>query len=230
MAIAVRNFYEVSNWYATGTSNDVTGCAWESGDVVVVAQYVSDDNSVSLVAPTNANLTFTLRNSQTSSGTSNAQVRIYTATAGSAQTSQTITSGRSGLTNANGACVWVLSGADAYVGGWANGNESTTTYNPGSGSAILYMCADWNAAGGALTATTNSGTRTEREDSVNGSWGSMFVHDWIGVSSGSSSWGITSYTGLKVAQVGIEISEAAAASTSNVPQRTQRRISHILVR
>lgn len=210
MAITVAGYYEVSNWYATGTSNNVTGVSWSSGDVIVVAQYVSDDNSTDITAPTNANLTFTLRQAVDSSGTSNAQVDVYTATAGSPQSSQTITSGRSGLTNANGAAVWVLSGADAYRGGFANGTESATSYTPLADSVVCYIMADWNAAGSTRTGTTGSGTRTEREDSIDGSWGGVWVGEWLGTTNTSQTYGLSSYTGMKVAQVAVEITAAAA--------------------
>jgi hypothetical protein len=208
--VAVRNYYEVSNWFATGTSNNVTGVAWTDGDLIVTAQWVSDQQeSSAIVAPTNANLTFTLRQNSPNTG-SEADVQIHTAPATSTETAQTITSGRTGATNANGCAVWVLQSANAYVGGFANNNESATTYNPGSGSAMLGIVADWSAAISPATGTTGSGTLTERQDSTDASWGDVWVAEWIGVDAGSDSWGITSYSGGQVAQAFIEISSAVS--------------------
>lgn len=206
MAIGIT-YYEVSDWMATGTTNNVTGVAWNDGDLICTAQWVSDQGSgTAISAPTNANLTFTQRQNTTETGAA-VDVQIHTAPATSTETAQTITSGRTGTTNANGCGVWVLSNHGGYVGGFASNAESAQSYNPGAGSIMLGMIGDWSDAISPTTGLTASGTLTEREDTSNASWGAVWVGDWNDVSAGSDSWGIQAadYSGSQVAQAFIEV-------------------------
>lgn len=218
MAIAVRGYYEVSDWMATATSAPVTGVGWTSGDVIVVAGWLSDV-SATVVAPTNANLTFTSRLSAGSAGLGVSY--IYTAKSTSTETSQTIAGGRTGSTNAVGSGVWVLSGADDYTAG-ATSNRTDDGENPQSmtvsaGSAVIGVMADWNATGTGSTGLTGSGTQTDREADVDGTYGGVWAGGWVGTASGTFDFGVDDYTGFSHSQCYAEIAVSAATGATVTP-------------
>lgn len=205
MAVSVSSFAAVANWFATASPATVTGRAWNSGDVVVVVGG-SENGDTTLSTPTNANLTFTLRASANNPTTpeDDATAFLWTAVAGSSQTAQTISVAAAGG-QSFGFGVWVLPGAS---GSFANASgdltESAFTFTPTADSAVIYAHFDWAATTGK-TITAGTGTATERADFGDGSNYGGYLGDWVNVTASSASFGISSYTGVQIARVMIEI-------------------------
>lgn len=209
MAVSVVSFSQVADWFDNTTTHSVSGVSWSSGDVVVV--YAAKENGITaLNTPSNANLSFTLRASQTDGGSGEAPVYIWSAVAGSAQAAQTIQVTTTG-TQTWGLAVWVLSGASgSFANATNNRTESTITFTPSAGSGVLYGYADWAAAAAGRTLATGTGIGTERIDTSNGTNYGVYVGDWMGVTAGSTAFGVTSYTGLQIGHLALEV---LAAST-----------------
>lgn len=216
MAVTITAYTSAS---FTNTTLDVTGVSWSNGDFIVVWSGGENAQDVQPGTPTNANLTFTSRQDQTSGDWQVSTARLSTAPATSTESSQTIAvSGGSGV---GGSVVWVLSpGAGetfAYGGGWGNSNSSATTYNPSANSLIFYGHADWNASSNNDTATmlTASGTpnwRARGSDGGGGTW-AWFAGDYNGVSAGSDTWGCSTYSGMQTRQVGVEVTATITLSS-----------------
>lgn len=217
MTIAVRGYYEVSDWMSSAKSNPVTGVAWSTDDVVVVAAWVSDSGST-LTVPTNANLTFTQRAVTTSSG--EAPCHIYTAKAASTQSSQTIASGYSGGNNDGGTGVWVFSGADDFAtGGMLDSeveSEIPISLTVSAGSAVVDIVTDWNTTAGPWTGETGSGSLTEREDTQDTN-GGVWAADWVDTSSGTFDFGVDDYTGMHSTACAVEITATSASGATATP-------------
>lgn len=210
MAASVVSFNSTA--VSATTPQSVSSLSWNEDDVIVVVSDIEGANS-SLGAPTNANLTFTARQTQDNGSANDSEIRAWTAKAGSTQSTQTVQATRSAGSGSWRMQVWVLRGVDDYTGGWANLNESATAYNPSAGSVIIYAHSDWNATAAGRTPETNSGTVTERIDSQASGIMTTYACEWVGVNAGSDNWGVTSYSGMQIAQLGLEITEGAVLST-----------------
>jgi hypothetical protein len=207
MAIAVASFSQVANWFDEPATASIAGLSWNSTEVVVVVGG-KEHGLNTLAAPTNANLTFTQRVMQRTDANESVAA-IWTAVAGSSQTSQTIQ-----ITDANaqhyGFAVWVLSGASGSFANASGGlTEAGFTFTPTAGSAVIYGCFDWAATSGK-TIATGTGTATERVDTTNGTSYGIYLGDWVGVTASSTTFGVTSYTGMQVAHGVIEVLADAA--------------------
>lgn len=212
MAVSVVSFNQTA-WTNTTTPKTVTGLAWSSGDVIVVMGGL-ENAGAALNTPTNANLTFSLQASVTTGGSNEAAAYVWTATAGSAQTSQTISGSRGNPGQHWGFACWVLTGTSGSVANAsANQTESGFTFTPTAGSAVCYFFGDWNADATGQTLATGTGTGTERADASGTQW-SWYLGEWVGVTATSTTFGVTSYTGLQVAHAVIEVLASGGGSTN----------------
>lgn len=225
MALSVAQFAAVSNWFTTTTPQTITGLAWSSGDIIVVVG-LDENANAAISTPTNANLTFTLQASVTTGGGSEAEAYVWTATAGSAQTSQTISVAATGGLQF-GAAAWVITGSPSGVANaTANQTETAPSLTVGAGSVVIFALADFNATTPTKTPLTGSGTATERFDTGNGTNYGVYGAEWVGTSAGTFSFGPNNYTGLQIAQVAIEITAPAGppAAVSGLFNSGRRRI------
>lgn len=212
MALSIAGYYQPSNWFEQSTATrNITGVAWSSGDIIVVVG-VTEDNTRTLTAPTNANLTFT---QQVASATANeCKVYIWTATAGSSQTSQTIASTISASGSHGGLAVWVITGSPTGI---ANAtlasNETAASITAASGDVVIFLLGDWNATTPTKTPATGSGTATERIDTGNGSTYGIWAAEWVGTAAGTFSFGPNNYTGLKAMQASIRVTAPAGGGS-----------------
>ncbi len=229
MAIAVRGWYK-NDYTSTSNPNSTSGVAWENGDMIVVCMALSDGSSADISAPTNANLTFTQRELITNTSGQECEFSIHTAPATSTESSQTITAGYSAGTKVVTQGVWVLSGADDYVASGNGRDENGFSYNPSSGSCMIYFAGDWNTGNSGRVGETNSGTLTERADEDDGTWIGVWAGEWVEVDAGTDTWGITSYSGWRVTHGYVEISASAAAAGGIVTPRLKAAHRHALVR
>ena len=213
MAVSVASFNQVADWFVSTSPRTITGLSWNTGDVIVVVGGV-ENNDITLSTPTNANLTFTLRASQTSGGAGEAGIYVWTAVAGSSQTGQTVSLARSAAVQQFGFAVWVCpGGSGSFANASADLTEAAFTFTPTADSLVIYGYFDWNATTGK-TITAGTGTPTERADFGNGATYGGYLGDWANVAASSASFGITSYTGVQIARGRIEILAAAAAAAS----------------
>ena len=204
MAASVAQFAQVSDWFVTTTPKSITGLAWTAGDVIVVVA-ASETATVTVQTPTNANLTFSLQASVTDGGNTESGLWIWTATAGSSQSGQTISIARDAQVLMYGAAAWVITGASGSVANAsADRTESAFTFAPTAGSVVIYGHVDWNVVAG-FTQTTGSGTASERRDQGNVNNYSQYLADWAGVSSSSVAFGVTDYTGTLIGRGRIEV-------------------------
>lgn len=208
---AVRGYYAVSDWTAT-TAQNLTGVAWNDGDLVVVIQGVQDGDGT-LAAPTNANLTFTEYLNYGDSAFY-AGIRVNVAEATSTETAQTISLGIAGGTKQHGGAAWVIQDA-LGVQNFDWRRDSTGDGRPMSmgpaldGSVVIYTMFDWEAATPG-TGLTNTGTFTERTDFDGSNW-SVWTGDWEDVDPGPDEWGVSSYAAPRPTHAAIEITGVPAA-------------------
>lgn len=206
-------FYQPSSRFASSTPSAITGVAWSAGDIIVVIG-VTNNATVTLDAPTNANLTFGAADTEQSSGSSESNIYLWQTTAGSSQTGQTININRSSGSGVFTGAVWVIGGGPAGTANiTSNRTESGFSATVSAGSVVIVSCVDWNAAAAGRTIATGSGTATERQDETDGTNYTIWSGDWGGVSAGTFTFGPTDYTGWKVAQAIIEVT----ASSGTVP-------------
>ena len=212
MAVSVVSFNATSTLQTNTTPKTVTGLSWSSGDVIVVAGGCEASTGV-MGTPTNANLTFTLRQSVTDGGSNESPAWVWTAVAGSAQSSQTISAAKTGFASVVwGFGVWVLTGTDDYATGFSSRSESAQSLTTSTGSAVVFWLSDWNASNPPdKTPSTGSGTATERLDAGNGSNWAHWAADWVGTTAGTTTYGPNNFTSLQVGQVAVEITAAAGA-------------------
>jgi hypothetical protein len=209
----VNSWSDVADWFSSTTPRNITGVSWNDGDMIIA--WGANEGEGGLVnAPTNANLTFTLRDSSTG-GTSESESYIWSAPATSTETSQTIAC--SSNSNGNfGVCVWVLRPGTDKVFEIGNSHNNRDESSPPSlsvsaDSIVCYGGADWNATNPpGKTPATGSGTSTERLDQGNGASYAQYVADWVGTSATSTTFGPNNYTSLKIAEVALEIKEVSA--------------------
>ena len=214
MALSVTS-YEPADWFAnTGTTRSVTGVAWNAGDIII-AIGGTENASYTLGTPTNANLTFSLAASVTTGAANECTGYVWTATAGSSQTGQTITTTISSSGKMGGLHIWVVAGGPTgTTGAVANQTETAPSLTVAAGDVVCFGLFDWNASNPpGKTPATGSGTATERSDVGNGSEYATWCADWVGTAAGSFSFGPNNYTGLKVAQAAIVVQAPAATDT-----------------
>lgn len=211
MAASVAQFAQVADWFTTSSPQSVTGLSWSNGDKIIIIGGM-ETAAQSINTPTNANLTIGLEVSQTTGGALESPIWIWSAVAGSAQSSQTI---QATSTSALmfGLAVIVITGTDGTdANGAADLTESAFTFTPTAGSVVIYAHMDWNVTTGK-TQTTASGTPTERRDAGNTTNYSQYIGTWENVTATSQSWGITDYTGTQISRAAIEVK--AGAGTVN---------------
>jgi hypothetical protein len=210
VALSVAS-WDVTALDTTTTPKTIASLSWSSGDIIVIVGVVGNDQAT-LPVPTNANLTFTQATATAGGGGSEGRFYIWTATAGSSQTGQTIQGTRTVFTEQWGFAVWVVAGSSAgTTNATSNRTEAAISRTVSAGSLVIYAFDDWNAAVTDQTITTGSGTATERADS-NASGHGWYFGDWLGVSAGTFSFGVTSYTGLTVSHGCIEVLASAATA------------------
>jgi hypothetical protein len=224
MALSVANFYQPANWNATGSAaRDITGVAWSAGDIIVIVGG-TENAGTTLGNPTNANLTIGVpKASVTVGGGNEATCYVWASNAAaSSQTAQTIAVTISNGLARGGIAVWVITGSPTGVANAAaNNTEAAFTVNTSAGSVVVYGFFDWSANTTDQTLTTGSGTPTERMDWGDGVNYGGYGGEWVGVSAGSQSWGVTSYTGTTVAHAVIEV--LAPAGAANTPWMRHRK-------
>lgn len=214
MALSVAQWGIDSNIFNTTSPSTVTGLSWSSGDIIVVIGG-SEDAATTLNNPTNANLTFgAASSSQTGSGGSECSFYVWQTTAGSSQASQTISCTRGGSVGNFCIMVWVITGSPTgTANATSNRTESTFSLTVSAGSVVCYGFFDFNAAAAGRTLATGSGSGTERTDQSDTTSYNVYGGEWVGVSAGTTSFGVTSYTSLKVSHGAIEVLAPSAAVT-----------------
>ena len=206
-------FYQPSSRFASSTPSAITGVAWSAGDIIVVIG-VTNNVTVTLDAPSNANLTFGAADTEQSSGSSESNIYLWQTTAGSSQTGQTININRSSGAGVFTGAVWVIGGGPAGTANiGSNRTESGFSATVSAGSVVIVSCVDWNAAAAGRTIATGSGTATERQDETDGTNYAIWSGDWTDTVAGTYTFGPTDYGGWKVAQAIIEVT----ASSGTVP-------------
>src|SRR5688572_12126666 len=144
MALSVAQFAEHANWFLGTTPRGITGVAWSSGDIIVVIGG-GDTAATTLGTPTNANLTFALQASSTTGGSGECSGYLWTATAGSAQTAQTIQGSRTAGGGNWGIGCWVVTGAPAGIANaTANLTEAAISLTVAGGSVVVFGIIDFN--------------------------------------------------------------------------------------
>lgn len=215
---AVTQFAEVSDWTLNPSPLNVTGLSWNAGDMIVAVTACSD--STGLVTPTNANLSFTLWATEGQSSITEAGADIYVAQAGSSETSQTVVMSRTGSSAVFGAGVYVVgptsTGLLSVGDVLATLTESALSRTVDANSVVIYHESDVNAAGLTTNGTTGSGTRTKRYQHGDLTNYDVSGFSWNNTSAGTFSWGLTSYSGHRSAQVYIEIAETPTYIPENL--------------
>ena len=213
------SYAEVSDWFSTTWSKEITGVDWNDGDKIVVFGGLenSTGGTPTIQTPTNGNLTFSLI-TNVDTGNNESPVWFWYADANSNQTNQTITA-NSTSGKAGGFAVWVIRGGASGAVAWSVGNatESAHTRAAAAGSAILYGCGDWNANQSNQTITTGTGTGTEQTDDGDGSSWAVNTADWIDTTTTSADYGLSSYSGMQVQHIAIEIEASATGPTYDEP-------------
>lgn len=179
----------------------VSGIDWLTGDTIVVVATNESDLNGDISDPTNANLTFTDRESVADSSASESETHMWSAVAGSDQTSQSISVSHT----AGEACpvgVWVLRGVGAFDSGFATRAESAQSLTTTAGGIVVVFIADWNATAAGRTGTTGTGTLTERWDEQSAFTVTVWGGEWVVTDAGTDAYGITSYSGMAATQVG----------------------------
>jgi hypothetical protein len=171
---------------------------WQTDDYVVVIGHVEAGNN-SFATPTATGLTFTRAQISDGSGNVNeAETTTWIALAGSSSSATVSFSSHPSVN-------WkmetlVIRGSDAYTAGSNHDHtESAKSLTVGTGDGVLYILTDWNAASTNREGTTGSGTLTEHLDDR--TVGSMRygIWSWMNTSSGTFSFGILGYSGIKAA-------------------------------
>src|SRR5512139_2352733 len=211
MAASVSSF-TASALNTTATPKTVTTLSWTAGDVIVVIGG-AETADTTLNNPTNANLTFGApQASNTAGGAGDCDVYVWRAVAGSTQTGQTISCSRGATSGQWGFFVWVDTGVSSTANPSANLTESNFTFTPSAGSIVHYAFFDWNANNTDQTIAAGTGTATERADSRSAAYG-WYAGDWVGVTATSTGFGITDFTGLRIAHGVIEVLASAGSVT-----------------
>lgn len=235
MSNTVRYFEQADMYPGTGTSLDITGVSWQDGDVIIVAGG-TPEAAVTIATPTNANLTFSLEASVTDGGFQESPAYMWSATATSTETNQTINavkskSGAPSSSDNAGIVCWVITGEPSgTANAAANRNESTITFTPTADSVVCYFFADWNATNDPnKTPATGTGTATERHDEGDGATWARYACDWVGVTATSTAFGPNNYTSLRVGQVIVEVL-AATSAPSSLPVRRRDPLRGLAIR
>jgi hypothetical protein len=216
-----------SSVFNTNTSPKTAVISWATGDIIVVGVMSEGANNIPGIPTAVTGPTFASRGSEGSSLSTEATAEIFTATASSSGTSQTLSCTTSGGTGWWGFFYWIWTGTPAgQTGGTGDLLESNTNMTPASGDAVCMACADWNAVGTTFPpgAATGSGTSTLR---ISGAAGhsanyNFTAIDWQGCAAGTFGFGLSSYTGFQVAKALVVI-QASASVASDFPGWSRRR-------
>jgi len=213
MALSVASYTQSTDFEAAATGNpSITGLSWSSGDVIVVV-CLTYDGTVTSSSVTNGNLTFSLAASAATGGSAESYAYLYTATAGSSQTSQTITLNWAGTTTQRaGGAAFVITGSPTGIAN-ATGDQLEAAFSKTvtAGSVCIYAHAEFNSTSGK-TILAGSGTATERHDA--GPNYGRYIGQWVGTAAGTFSFGISSYAGTKVGKVFVEVTFASAPTVN----------------
>lgn len=223
--VSIASYATVSNWFslvASTVAKTVTSVAWEKDDIIVVIAGSMNDAATGPAQLTpslsNANLSFSLAVDLGGNTGTECGAWLYTATAGSAQTGQTISFSASwsgGTTQAIGFSVWVLRGASGVRNATGDHSEASISRTVLAGSTVIHGLMDWNSTNPpGKTPLTGSGTPNERLDQGDTTHYAQWLSEWVGVAAGTFSFGPNNYTSLKVSQVIVEV---AAAGTTLLP-------------
>jgi hypothetical protein len=207
--MSIRSF--TSSTMNSTASPKTVSISWSAGDVIVVGGICETDNSTAMGTPTATGLTFSSVAVSDASTGSECEVRAWKAVAAGSGSAVTVSVTGSSLKW--GIVCWVVIGGDV-VDSFANNTESATSLTVGASADVLYLCGDWNATNNNPSPTTGSGTATEQLDARDASSHKWYVADWVGTSAGTFSFGMSTYTSMKVAQIGIEVSAAAGGDTN----------------
>lgn len=203
-------FYAPASW--TGTTNPtVTITSFSAGDEVIVVGLNEDGSAGSLATPTATGLTFSLVTNIGGATASGAW--LWRATAAGSGGSTVITSVQTGGVQC-GLAAWVRSGtAPSTITLTGTHTNAAFSQAVAAGDDVIVAYSDFNALAAGRTQSTGSGTPVERVDSASLNYG-QWAGDWTNCSAGTFSFGVTSYTGLAVAQVGIVLKAPSGSATA----------------
>jgi hypothetical protein len=219
VAVSTVSFTQTA-WNVGTSPKTLTGLAWTAGDKVVIVGGTENSAASTLSNPTNANLTIGAPVVSSATGSADAAAYLWASTAATSQTGQTI-SCTGGTGGHWGTACWVFTGTSgSTANASANLTEAGFTFTPTAGSAVCYFFGDWNADATSQTLAAGTGTGTERADSNSANWG-WYAGEWVNVTAASTTFGVTSYAGLKIAHVVIEVLASASAATSLAPYRSR---------
>lgn len=226
MAVAIDSTVTpTGGWFTTGSTETISPVSWDSGDYIVVIA-MTEDTGVTFTGISNANLSFSLiSGAALTTGGSECWIQCWYAQAGSTQTSQTITLTKSSSGSTGGGYAFVVSGSTAPTGGANSRTESAMSINPPTGALVIWACADWSANNSNQTPTTNTGTSTEHQDLTDTSRYAVNINSWLGVTTGTDSYGVTSYTGIKASQVIFWLPASGSSPTTMNPAVTDIAVS-----
>lgn len=212
MATAVTQYAENSTWFSSGVGGKTCTVSFSAGDIIVVAGGIETDTR-DFNLPTATGLTFTQQPLQDAGSGSEAAAGIWTAVAAGAGSSVVITQSITGVSN-SGLAAWVVSGGSTITGITGSlANAAFAGVTVGAGDTVIVFLADFTAANPpGLTATTGSGTATERVDIGDGTSYGVWGADWVNTAAGTFSFGATSYGALNTAQVGVVITSAGPST------------------
>lgn len=199
--------YTETAWSGTTTPKTVTGQSWTDNAVIIVIGGLAAGGAI-LQIPTNPNLTFTQAAYSGYNAADECTAWAWKAVAGSAQTGQTITGTRTGTVEQWGMAVLVIENASDVGVTIGNRTEGTVSLNTAAGSVVVYAGFDWNASAPGRTLAAGTGTVVEHSDDTVGGAYSWLIGTWEDTAAGTNAYGQSSYTGWKVAHVGIEILKA----------------------
>lgn len=209
------NTYSSTNFLVGATNKDVTGIAWNAGDLIFI-RGMTYTNTLTLSNPTNANLTITAVGTPTNTA-STTKHYAWSAVAGSTQTSQTIACLLTGGANEGGLSVEIWrnhGGVGAVmtpVSGASGAPSATITTN--SKSAISCQVGNFNQATGARTYLTNAGAAVEwlyNDDATEGT-SETWYHANAGTA-GAKTIGMSAPSGMVWWLLAAEILDASTLS------------------
>ena len=208
--------YRTANYDTSGVvARNVTGVAWNSGDLILVKANAEDFNQ-SMTAPTNANLTFAALAGFPSTPSSKTHEFCWQATAGSTQTAQTI-AGANSLAISDGGYVVEVWRNHSGVGAIrspvfpANStNPTSTIVTTQANSALSCMLGDWSASAASTPTTGPGAATTEYAAQFSGYSVCSWYHADVGAT-GTKTFGVTNAATIEPALWAIEIKGIAAA-------------------
>lgn len=215
--------YAAATFTDDETLTNVTGSlSWEAGDIVVVFGATADGGTT-LGTPTATGLTFS--SLATAGGSSNTQIYLWSATAGSSG-SGAITSTANNQINRAGIGAFVVHGSDGLgtpvtvTGSTAKTISVTRTQ---ANSAVACLLADWNAVNDATTDPTPAGGTERTEVPGDAATWAVYLYSWGDQgATGTTSYGVTNHTGtVKMSGIAVEIKGTTGGGTDTPIAITQ---------